>query len=346
MSSDDLEIIGFDPLNAETPQSRLAESITPPESVYVRTNFGVPRLDADHHEIQIDGAVAAPFAIDVSELRQMPRISYANTMECAGNDRLSMRPVPRGEPWKGGAISTTSWTGVPLRDVLARASIADDAVEILVEGADCGERADADGKGPVRFARALPIADALAPQTLLALEMNGAPLTPVHGAPVRLVVPGWYGMASVKWVTRLSVLTTPYAGYFQTRRYVYKQGALIEPVRRMRVKSIIVAPADGVVANMGTLRVWGWAWSGDGTIERVEVAAGDGAWQPATLDARTSSHSWVRWQREITLERPGRLVLRSRAIDSSGAAQPDVAAWNELGYGNNAIQATIIDVRR
>jgi DMSO/TMAO reductase YedYZ molybdopterin-dependent catalytic subunit len=198
----------------------------------------------------------------------------------------------------------------------------------------------------VTFARSLPLPDALAPNALLALEMNGAPLTPEHGAPVRLVVPGWYGMASVKWVTRISVITTPFTGYFQTRRYVYQMGNGTEPVTRMRVKSIIVAPTEGSAHDPGTLRVWGWAWSGTGAITRVELSVGDGDWRDAKVEAPTSPHAWARWEIDVNVERPGRYVLRSRATDATATSQPDAPEWNQLGYGNNAVQPVVIEIRR
>jgi len=342
--SDKLDIIGYAPFNAETPRDVLSEPVTPAASVYVRTNFDVPRLDAREHRIRIDGAVQGPFDINVAELRELAQRTLMVTMECAGNDRLSMRPVPRGEPWQGGAISTANWSGVPLRALLDRAGVDTSAIEVLVEGADHGARPDADK--PVTFARSLPLADALSPDTLLALEMNGAPLAPEHGAPVRLVVPGWYGMASVKWVTRISVLTTAYAGYFQTRRYVYENGNGIAPVTRMRVKSIIVAPDERSVHPAGTLSVWGWAWSGTGAITRVELSVGDNGWHDAQIERSTSPHAWSRWQIDVSLERPGRYVLRSRATDSSGATQPEASDWNHLGYGNNAVQPIVIEVQR
>jgi DMSO/TMAO reductase YedYZ molybdopterin-dependent catalytic subunit len=343
MGPDNLKVIAYAPLNAELPRERLREAITPAENVYVRTNFGVPRLDAANHEILVDGAVATSFSIRVPEVRQLSALSLTSTMECAGNDRLGLRPVPRGEPWLGGAISTAHWSGVALRALLERASISSLATEVLVEGADQGERADSHER--VKFARSLPISDALAPSTLLALEMNGAPLTPEHGAPVRLVVPGWYGMASVKWVTRVSVLTVPYLGYFQTRRYIYQNGNGTEPVTRMRVKSIIVEPAEGSIHDRGTIGVWGWAWSGGGSISHVELAVGDGDWREVELEPSMTPHTWSRWQTVIRADRPGRYVLRSRATDSAGATQPEAPEWNQLGYGNNAIQPVVIEVR-
>jgi DMSO/TMAO reductase YedYZ molybdopterin-dependent catalytic subunit len=344
MGSENLNVVTYAPLNAETPREQLKDAVTRTANVYVRTNFAVMHLHGSDHEIRVDGAVAAPFSIRVSELRQQSGITLTSTMECAGNHRLSLRPLPPGEPWQGGAISTARWSGIPLRALLERAAVSAEAIEILVEGADHGERVDAEE--PVRFARSLPIRDALAPTTLLALEMNGEPLTPEHGAPVRLVVPGWYGMASVKWVTRISAITTPFDGYFQSRRYVYQHRNGVEPVTRMRVKSIIVAPVEESIHEQGAIAVWGWAWSGGGPIDRVELAVGDGGWTATELDSPVSPHAWTRWQTVVRAERAGRHVLRSRATDSTGATQPEAPEWNQLGYGNNAVEPTVIEVRR
>lgn len=336
-----LQVIRQEPYNAETPEPCLRHEVTPAATAYVRTNFGVPQL-SDQHTIDIGGAVDHPNTLSISALRAMPQHTVAATMECAGNDRLTMSPLPVGEPWQHGALSTFSWTGVRLADLLATAGVADDAVEVLVTAADAGPRDDADGE--VRFARSLPIADALRPETLIALQMNGAPLTPDHGAPARLAVPGWYGMASVKWVTRIDVLRTPCTGYFQTKRYVYDEVGGVAPVDRLRVKSIITSPADG--ASCGKqLRVEGWAWSGFGAITTVEVAVDGGTpWHTATLGAPASPTAWTPWHIDLTMPRVGRIVLRSRATDVTGATQPDVIVWNRLGYGNNAIRQTIVDV--
>lgn len=339
-----LTVIRAVPFNAEAPDAALAEAITPAPSAYVRTNFGVPMLPADH-QIVIDGAVARPITVTIDALRARVQRTVRATMECAGNDRLDMRPLPVGEPWQHGAVSTLEWSGVSLAELLAEAGVQADAVEVLVTGADRGPRDDAEGDERVhgvRFARSLPLADALRPETLLALAMNGTPLTPDHGAPVRLAVPGWYGMASVKWVTRITVLTAPFTGYFQRQRYVYDDGASVTAVQRMRVKSVIVSPADGA-ATSRAVTVTGWAWSGDGAIARVEVGLdGGNDWREATLGAAASAHAWTPWSCAVTLPRAGRFVLRSRATDATGATQPDQIHWNRLGYGNNAVRQVVI----
>jgi hypothetical protein len=152
-------------------------------------------------------------------------------------------------------------------------------------------------------------------------------------------------MASVKWLARLDALAAPYGGYFQRRRYVYDDGAGVRPVTRMRVKSAVVAPADGARVPRGPVAVWGWAWSGDGAIAEVAVASGGGAaWQPARLEPPASPHAWTRWEATLRLDAPGRYLLRSRARDATGAAQPEVPPWNRLGYGNNAVRVVAIDV--
>jgi DMSO/TMAO reductase YedYZ molybdopterin-dependent catalytic subunit len=233
--------------------------------------------------------------------------------------------------------------GYPLRLLLESAELDAHAVEILVEGADSGVSGHGTTTG---FGRSLPIAEATRDDVLLAFELNGEPLDPAHGAPLRLVVPGWYGMANVKWVTRISALTRPFEGYFQTQRYVYEEwGKPTIPVTRMRVKSLITSPADGDTFERGVIEVAGWAWSGNGRIVRVEVAVdgGDG-WCDAELHDSSSDHEWARWSLQWLADQPGRHVLRSRATDSAGNSQPEVISWNRLGYGNNAVRASVITV--
>ncbi len=336
-----LEVVRHEPFNAESPSGALQHPLTPLANVYVRTNFGVPELSGPH-AIRVHGAVHREMTVSLDTLRAMPQHTVTTTMECAGNDRLGMRPLPVGEPWHHGALSTVSWTGVSLVDVLELVGVLPSAVEVLLTAADAGPRDDAEGT--VRFARSLPLADTQRRDTLLALEMNGAPLTPAHGAPVRLAVPGWYGMASVKWVTHVELLQTPYEGYFQRQRYVYDEAGGITPVDRMRVKSIITSPAAGARVDR-TVIVTGWAWSGFGSIRRVEVSVDGGDdWQPAVLGKPVSAYAWTPWSVSIEVVRNGRIVLRSRATDASGVTQPDAIVWNRLGYGNNGIRQVVVEV--
>ncbi len=339
--STDLEVVRQIPFNAETPFKALAKQETSVEKVYVRSNFDVPRLDASH-TIEVVGAVDKRMVFSLSELEAMPQVSFSMTMECAGNDRVTMLPLPAGEPWQNGALSTVRYSGVPLARLLERVGLRTDAMEIVFRGADSGEREDA--VGDVQFERSLSVSTALDPAVILALQMNDEPLTPDHGAPVRLVVPGWYGMASVKWLNQIRVLTEPFDGYFQRMRYVYDDGNSVEPVDSILVKSIIVEPGNGArCTSRETIR--GWAWSGNGAIVRVEVAVeGGDEWVQAELGKPASTYAWTPWSCEVELRGGSRCTVRSRATDASGATQPDIAPWNRHGYGNNAVRPIVVEV--
>jgi DMSO/TMAO reductase YedYZ molybdopterin-dependent catalytic subunit len=332
-------VVKPEPFNAETPPAALAKAHTPTASFYVRSNHSEPELSSATHPIAVGGAVKTPFTLELAQLARGPVCSLTVTLECAGNGRTSMAPLPEGEPWGQGALGTAVWKGVPLAKVLARAGLRPDVVEVLIEGAD--------GEGRKRFARSLPMSKALHPDTLLALEMNGAPLTRSHGAPVRLIVPGWYGMASVKWVSRIEALTEPFEGHYQRERYIYdmSDGRAPEPVTRMRVKSMITSPEEGTRVAPGRVVVQGMAWSGERRVVQVELAVDGGeSWRRATLLEAPRPSAWVRWA--FTWERaaPGRHTLRARATDEAGETQPEVAAWNRLGYGNNAVQVRVVEV--
>jgi DMSO/TMAO reductase YedYZ molybdopterin-dependent catalytic subunit len=338
------------PFNAESAVERLREGVTPAPAFYVRSNFPVPALDPDGHRIAVRGAVERPLDLGLADLRDLGTRTVVTTMECAGNNRTALVPLPTGEPWQSGAVSTGEWTGVPLRAVLERAGLRPDAVEVLVEGADRGRPKDGLPE-EIPFARALPTDKALHEDTLLALELNGAPLPADHGAPVRLVVPAWYGMASVKWVARIEALAERFAGYYQNRRYIYDlgDGASPAPVREMLVKSLVVSPREGETVARGRVRVLGRAWSGAGEIVRVEVAVDGGeTWQEARLleEARPSPspYAWTAWEFDWEAAEPGRHVLRARATDATGQTQPANARWNKYGYGSNGVQPVVVDV--
>lgn len=332
-----LRVVRPHPLCAESPLSALQQPITPADRVYVRSNFDTPVAHSGW-ALQVGGLT--PRTYSLAELAAMPQHEVTVTMECAGNWRLAMDPVPTGEPWQDGAVSTTTWSGVPLSLLLAHAGVPTDTVEVLAVGADAGARDDAEGA--VRFERSLPLSAAMHPDTLVATHMAGVPLTPDHGAPLRLIVPGWYGMASVKWLVALEPLRTPFTGYFQQQRYVYDTGGVPEPVRTARVKSLIVSPAPGDTCDARDV-VRGWAWSGDGAITRVEVAV-NGQWYHAELGVPDSPHAWTPFSLAVTLP-TGEVTLSSRATDSSGAVQPERIVWNRLGYGNNAVRSQRVTVR-
>jgi len=335
------------PPNAEIHPGELVHPVTRTPAFFVRCNFPVPSIEAAEHRIAVAGAVEREFSISVQELRAMELRTVEVTTECAGNGRIGMQPPAPGVPWDDRAVSTAVWRGVPLRTLLERAGVSTDAVEVRFDGADGGELAEA-GRF-VSYARSLPLAKALDPDTIVALDMNGHPIPPAHGAPVRLIVPGWYGMASVKWLTGIHLVTEPFEGWFQRDRYVYDPatGEAPTPVTSIRVRSMIHTPVEGSVVEPGTLEVRGWAWSGDGRITKVEVAldGGDG-WVEAALEAHTASpYAWIGWSCTLEVRTPGRHLLRSRAWDSAGQVQPDRPPWNRLGYGQNAVRTMAFEVR-
>jgi len=336
-------IVRDHPRNAETSPRALGAYLTPAADRFVRSNFAVPRLSRRSHRLCLGGLVESPLSLGVEELCRLPQRTLTVTTECAGNHRTTMSPLPPGEPWSGGAVSTARWTGVPLGALLERAGVRPGSLEVVATGADCGEVASRQ----VSYARSLPLARALHPDTMVALRMNGEKLLPAHGAPLRLVVPGWYGMASVKWLANVEVVAEPFAGYFQAERYVYREpGKPPAPVAEMRVKAVFTSPLPGAKVAMGPALISGFAWSGGGRIAKVEVACSGGDdWVPARLIGEDEPYAWRAWELIWTPPWRGRHVLRCRATDEAGRTQPDLPRWNELGYGANGVQSLHVDVR-
>ena len=341
-----MRILSAEPLNAETPLEALAEDLTPESSFFVRSHFRRPDVRPRKQVLEVVGAVQQALRLDIGDLQAMGTRTLTATLECAGNGRTGLQPLPAGEPWGLGAVGTARWTGVPLRAVLESARLRPHVVEILAIGADRGRPPDVADEIP--FARSLPLAKARDPDTLLALQMNGRPIPPEHGAPIRLIVPGWYGMASVKWLERIEARAEPFRGYYQLDRYVYDHadGNSPTPVRTLRVRSVIVFPRDGDAVRQGQLIVTGKAWSGEGVVVRVQIGV-DGAEPPrdATLLPPISPHAWRAWEFAWDATNPGRHILRSYATDAKGNRQPEVGRWNRYGYGSNAAQAVAITVQ-
>ncbi len=335
-----------DPYNGGTPMEALADPVTPTGSFYVRNHFPVPDIDPGRWRLRVAGEVAEPLELSLDDLRALPVRSLFVTLECAGNGRRAMDPVPGGTPWEFDAVSTAEFTGTPLYRVLDRAGVSPEAVEIVFTGADRGEVAD--GR-ETAFERSLPVATARDPDVLLAWEMNGRPLSPDHGRPVRLVVPAWYGMASVKWLVGVRASVEPFRGWFQAERYVYRGGAGRPdgtPLAYKRVRAAIARPADGARLERGPVEVAGTAWSGGVAIERVELSADGGeSWEDARLGEPAGRHAAPPWRWNWEPSRSGRHVLVARATDAAGETQPLEPLWNAQGYGNNAAQRVAIDIR-
>lgn len=329
------------PLNAEMPLAAQVGIITPTARFYVRNHFDAPRVDGAYWSLTVGGLVRHRRTFSLADLRRLPSRSVVVTLECAGNGRSLFESPVEGEPWHLGAVSTAEWTGVPLVEVLDSVGVQGATREIVCRGLDHdGARGPARAtSAPLRFERSLSLEQAQNADVLLAYAMNGEPLPVNHGFPLRLVVPGWYAMASVKWLVEIDAIDRPFTGYFQTDRYVLDpagDGASGAPVTRIQVRALITEPAAGDVVRQGELVARGYAWSGHGAVARVDVDAGHG-WQVARLLDDPLPHAWRRWEL-TTRVGVGHLTLRSRATDSSANTQPDRQRWNRLGYANNAIQ--------
>jgi DMSO/TMAO reductase YedYZ molybdopterin-dependent catalytic subunit len=338
-----LTVIRPEPFNAEAPPEALAGAITPTDLHYVRSNFALPVHDGI---LTIGGAVRNAMTLTLDDLRGMPAVERAVTLECAGNGRLAQTPLPVGEPWGKYAVSTARWTGALLYQVLARAQPAASGVDVIFVGADHGRYHQHED---IAFVRSLALAHAVDPAAgiLIAYEMNGAPLQPDHGAPFRLITPNWYGVASVKWLTQIDVSPEPYEGEFQTGHYMYEwPDQPREPVTLMRVRARITDPAPRSSIPVGTYTIRGKAWTGTGPVTRVEVSlTGEGDWHRAELESPAGPYQWQDWSFDWHAADAGRHALRARATDAAGHVQPDVPPWNRIGYGNNAVEVIYVDVR-
>jgi len=336
------------PLNCETSIPALIGGVVMPNSrFYVRNHFQTPRLDPASWQLEVSGLVERPLQLTLRELYNMRSETVVATLECAGNGRSGFDPPAEGEQWQLGAVSTAEWTGVPLAEILDRAGLMPEAREILFRGADQGNVGEA--ADPIRFERSLPVTDAGHFGALLAYAMNGEPLPLEHGYPMRVIVPGWYAVASVKWLTDIEVLGSPFTGFFQAKRYVYeieRDGTLTrEPVRLQQVRSVITQPSADQEVPAGDLVVRGVAWSGAAPIDKVEVSIGTGPWQNARLIGQRHRHSWQWWELLTQIDSPGQTTVRARATDLAGRTQPERPLWNRLGYGANAVHNVPLLVR-
>ncbi|MEU9184670.1 sulfite oxidase [Streptomyces sp. NPDC048484] len=331
--------------NHGLPLEALRYDVTPSGLHYVLVHYDIPATDADSWALTVQGRVRTPLTLDLATLRSLPPVTHRVTMECAGNGRARLTPRPVSQPWLVEAVGTADWTGVPLRTLLTEAGVEPDAVEAVFTGADHGVERGVEQD----YRRSLPLADATAadPEVLVAYEMNGAPLPPQHGLPLRLVVPGWYGMAHVKWLHDITLTDTPFAGFQQSVAYRFRQSSdeLGDPVTRMAPRALMIPPgfpdfmSRTRVVRPGPVRLEGRAWSGRAPVSKVEVSTDDGAsWQDAELAPPDGgSWSWRHWHTPWTAA-PGHHVLTVRATDAEGTAQPLSQPWNRGGFGNNEVQ--------
>jgi DMSO/TMAO reductase YedYZ molybdopterin-dependent catalytic subunit len=319
-----------EPENLEFPFQSLDSYLTPNERFYIRSHFPTPQFEVDSYRLRVEGAVEKPFDMSLDDLRKLGQSTTTATLECAGNSRVFLVPQASGAQWELGAVSNAEWTGVPLSALLERAGMKAGAVDVVLEGADKGEpKTEPKPPGAISYIRSIPVAKARQPEVLIAYAMSGKELPTSHGFPVRAVVPGYYGMSSVKWLTRIQVLTEPYQGYWQTTDYAYWDRSTGTPVRRplmeMTVKSLIARPALREVVKGGSAyRVSGAAWTGNADVTKVEVSVDGGkSWLPTRLVDKAVRFAWRRWELDWQVhEQKGRITLRSRATDSRGNTQP------------------------
>jgi DMSO/TMAO reductase YedYZ molybdopterin-dependent catalytic subunit len=342
-----LKVIRREPPNAEAPLAQQVGVITPNRLHYVRNNFTVPRIEAAGWQLSIEGEVAQPLTLSYADLRSLPTRSLLVTLECAGNGRLFLPREAEGEQWEYGAVSTAEWTGVPLSVLLEAAGVTERAQDIVIEGADGGAVKELDT--PTIFARSMTPEQARHPDVLLAWAMNGEPLPLEHGFPARLVVPGWYGMAAVKWVQRIRAIPERFEGLYQTYKYMLhypdQPRRPSVPLTSMQPRALVVEPLHGATHRLAPLQVRGVAWCGTEPLDRVEVSTDGGhSWQAATFTSPEIPYTWRRWEVRIEDTRPGTLTIRSRAVTSSGVTQPATGDWNSLGYANNAVQVVTLTV--
>jgi DMSO/TMAO reductase YedYZ molybdopterin-dependent catalytic subunit len=319
------KVVTAAPENSETPLESLRGWVTPTRLFFVRNHFDVPALDPATWRLEVGGLVRRPRTWTLDELLALPERTVFATVECAGNGRSFLQPHVHGVQWGAGAVGHAEWTGVPLRLVLEESGVESDVLEAVFEGADRGS--EADHPEPMAFARSLPLAKALHPDTLLVSRMNGEPLEPVHGYPLRLFVPGWYGVASVKWLKRIELIDRPFRGYFQTMKYTVQRreakGLKTEVVGPMAVKAEIVRPRHGETLGPGRNRLFGVAWAGEEAVAQVEVSTDGGqSWDRADLMGPQAPYSWTLWEYLWDVAAPGEHTVLVRAASANGRTQP------------------------
>jgi len=339
------------PPDYESPVALLDSWITPVEHFYVRSHLPVPPgLDGATWTLSIEGEVNMPISLTLDELRKLPSTTVTTTLECAGNGRAFFDPPVAGIQWSKGAVGTARWTGVRMADVLKRAGVKSTARFVYMNGADrpLGTMPD--------FVRQLPIDKAMHADTVIAFDMNGQPITPLHGFPLRAIVPGWEGAYSVKWLTNLRVADRESDSFWVATAYRYPvrrvaPGATVDPkdmgpLTGLVVKSLITRPLDAVTVAPGKVDVAGFAWAGEADISRVDISTDYGAsWQQARLTGEQAKYAWRRFEYTFEASRPESYLILSRATDSQGRAQPMSPPWNPSGYLWNAPDSVRIEVK-
>ena len=350
-----LKVLNDRPLNAETPAHLLDDEVTPVARHFIRNNGIVPTdMNPDTWTLKIDGLVERPMTLSIEELRRrFEVVTHRLVIECGGNGRAGFEPPARGNQWTLGAVGCSEWTGVRLADVLKAAGYKETAIYTAHEGADL-HLSGTPGKLPI--SRGVPLKKAMDPYNLIAFEMNGGPLHPMNGAPLRLVIPGWPGSCSQKWLTRIRLRDVVHDGpkmtgsSYRVPPYPVAPGESVPEedmriIHAMPVKSLITTPQTGLAIDTRELQVAGHAWAGDVEVARVDVSIDYGAtWQAAELAPPHNPHAWQRFSACIRFPSAGYYQVWSRATDSNGVSQPFTPAWNPKGYLNNALHQVSVRV--
>ena len=333
------------------PLETLREAITPVGLHYLLIHYDIPQVDAAAWRLTVDGTVERELSLGLDDLHARPVAEVVATMECAGNGRAKLEPRPISQPWLLEAVGTGRWRGASLAGLLEEAGVGEGAVEVLFTALDRGIENDEEQW----FQRSLPLAEALRPEVLLAYDLNGAPLPPQHGYPLRLLVPGWYGMTNVKWLSQITVLDEPFTGYQQARGYRLRQEADEPgvPLDRIYPRALMVPPgipdfmSRERTVERGAHTITGRAWSGHAPVASVEVSVDGGAtWETAALDDDSLGEwAWRGFSYEWQATEPGRRTLCCRARDEAGNEQPAETPWNVGGYANNSVQRVVVNVR-
>lgn len=336
--------------NHSMPLEGLRYEITPLGLHYLLIHFDIPMVDEKTFTLRVGGRVRNPLSLRLDDIRSRPAKTLAVTLECAGNGRARMSPRPLSQPWLGEAVGTSEWTGTSLSGVLEDAEVLDGATDVVFTGLDRGVQ----GGVEQVYERSLSLADARRDEVLLAYAINGRSLTPQHGFPLRLIVPGWYGMTHVKWLSAITVTDEPFAGYQQAKAYHYRRSETDTPgvpVTRMYPRALMVPPgfpdfmSRTRFVEPGAHVIEGRAWSGRGEIVKVEFSSDGGAtWAPAEMEPATGPYAWRRWTYRWDARRPGDHELCVRASDAAGNEQPLEPNWNMEGVQNNAVQRVRVTV--
>jgi len=351
--ADEDEGIGFDELglaarNHGMPLELMRHDVTPLGAHYLLTHYDIPAADAATWRLDVGGLVRTPLSLSLDDLRSRPSVTRTVTMECAGNGRARLQPRPVSQPWLHEAVGTMSWTGTPLAPLLREAGLSEDVVDLVFTGADHGIERGVEQD----YARSLRVGEATRRDVLLVWGCNGVDLPPQHGYPLRLLVPGWYGMASVKWLRRVEAVDEPFEGY-QMRAYRLRQHGDDEgeALTRIAPRALVVPPgfpdfmSRRRVLRPGSHVLEGRAWSGWGEVTSVDVTVDGGTtWEPAELGAQVDQFAWRGWTRRWEVGEPGQYVVAARATDATGRSQPVQQLWNRGGFANSTPQRAEVPV--